>query len=285
MGHQQKQSGIYGFHNMPKDKKETSEFVKILGSKVILSFMLIYNCHLCPLLTCFIYFSWSTRKIFAVNHTSTIGNNFTLDLDTKQCSCRKWIISVIPCCHAIATMNYSNLDLENFIPTCFRRSTYEEAYASIIFPLNGHLLWERTTFPDLLPPVKRKLLGRPKKKRRLEAWELTNDDTQMRVGGHRKKCSICRQRGHNKNNCPLCPQPAETIEAMDETQPSQAPPTTQSPLPSQLPSPQSTHPPMSRTKLHDRRKATYMIWIYYVLCLRTLFLYFDDDVMWFMNFN
>ncbi|BAT81514.1 hypothetical protein VIGAN_03125200 [Vigna angularis var. angularis] len=119
------------------------------------------------------------------------------------------MISGIPCCHAIAAMNYCNVDPDNFIPTCFRRSTYEEVYASIIFPLNGPQLWKTTNFNDVLPPLIRKLPGRPKKKRKLEAWELTKDNTQMRVGGHRKKCTICRQTKHNRNNCPLQPQPAE----------------------------------------------------------------------------
>ncbi|XP_014496729.1 uncharacterized protein LOC106758307 [Vigna radiata var. radiata] len=121
---------------------------------------------------------WATNKtkvasmdftIFEVRHTSSVGNKFTLDLDTKECSCRKWLISGIPCCHAIATMNYSNVDPDNFTPTCFRRPTYEEVYASIIFPLNGPQLCETTHFNDVLPPMMRKLPGRPKKKRRLEA--------------------------------------------------------------------------------------------------------------------
>ncbi|XP_017426215.1 uncharacterized protein LOC108334790 [Vigna angularis] len=103
-------------------------------------------------------------RFWVPRHTSSVGNKFTLDLDTKKCSCRKWMISAIPCCHAIATMNYSNVDPENFIPTLFTRSTYEEVYASIIFPLNGHLLWETTNFNDVLPPVMRKMPGRPKKK-------------------------------------------------------------------------------------------------------------------------
>ncbi|XP_014506442.1 uncharacterized protein LOC106766208 [Vigna radiata var. radiata] len=179
--------------------------------------------------------NWSAMKIFEVRHCSAIDNKFKVDLDTHDCSCRKWLISGIPCCHAIAAMNYSSLDPEDFIPTWFKRSTYEEVYASIIYPVNGHLLWERTPYDDVLPPLKRKLPERPKKKRRLEAWELTKDDTQMRVGGHIKKCSLCRQRGHNKNNCPLRPQPTETA----ENQPSQAP-STQSPGSSQAPA--STQP-------------------------------------------
>jgi len=35
----------------------------------------------------------------------------------------------------------------------------------------------------------------------LEAWELRKDNTQMRPGGHRKRCSVCRALGHKRNNC------------------------------------------------------------------------------------
>jgi len=31
---------------------------------------------------------------------------------------------------------------------------------------------------------------------------LRKDNTQISKGGHRKKCSICRQIGHKRNNCP-----------------------------------------------------------------------------------
>ncbi|XP_014493085.1 uncharacterized protein LOC106755441 [Vigna radiata var. radiata] len=121
--------------------------------------------------------SWSTRWIFEVGHVSAVGNKFTVDLDTHECGCRKWMISGIPCCHAVAAMHYINLDPDTFIPTWFMKSTYEETYASIICPMNGHVLWENTSFPHVLPPVKRKMPGRPKKKRRLESWELTKDGT------------------------------------------------------------------------------------------------------------
>ncbi|WVY99898.1 hypothetical protein V8G54_025968 [Vigna mungo] len=96
---------------------------------------------------------------------------------------------------SLAAMKFLNLDPKNYVPIWFRRSTYEEAYASIIFPVNGHLLWERTPYVDVLPPFNRKLPGRPKKKRR-------RDETQMTKGGHCKKCSICRQVGHKRNKCP-----------------------------------------------------------------------------------
>ncbi|XP_022634217.1 uncharacterized protein LOC111241268 [Vigna radiata var. radiata] len=146
--------------------------------------------------------SWSAEKIFEVRHYAQITNKFAVNLDIQDCTCRKWLLTGIPCCHAITAMKFLNLDPENYVPIWFRRSMYEEAYASIIFPVNDHLLWERTPYVDVLPPFNRKLPGRPKKKRRLEQWELRRDETQMTKGGHRKKCSIGRQVGHKRNKCP-----------------------------------------------------------------------------------
>jgi len=39
---------------------------------------------------------------------------------------------------------------------------------------------------------------------------LRKDNTQISKGGHRKKCSICRQIGHNRNNCPDKPVDEQT---------------------------------------------------------------------------
>ena len=47
--------------------------------------------------------------------------------------------------------------------------------------------------------------GRPKKKRRLESWELRKDDMQVRQGGTHKRCAICRALGHKRNTCPQAP--------------------------------------------------------------------------------
>ncbi|XP_047168923.1 uncharacterized protein LOC124837561 [Vigna umbellata] len=112
--------------------------------------------------------SWSAEKLYEVRHFAQITNKFVVNLNSQECSCRKWLITGIPCCHAIVAMKFLNLDPEDYIPISFRRSTYDETYASIMFPVNGHLLWERTSYPDVLPPLKRTLPGRLKKKRRLE---------------------------------------------------------------------------------------------------------------------
>jgi len=79
---------------------------------------------------------------------------------------------------------------------------YEETYTPIIYPVNGPNVWEMNTNIEVMPPAKRILPGRPKKKRRLESWELRKDDTRVRLGGTRKRCAICRQLGHKRNSCP-----------------------------------------------------------------------------------
>jgi len=94
------------------------------------------------------------------------------------------MLSGISCCHALAAMRFLNLNAEEFIPHWFRICTYEETYHSIIYQVNGQLLWERTSYNDVQPPLKRRLPGRPKKKRRLEQWELKKNDTELRKGGH-----------------------------------------------------------------------------------------------------
>ena len=73
---------------------------------------------------------------------------------------------------------------------------------SLIYPVNGRHLWEMTSACDVLPPTKRVLPERPKKKRRLESWELKKDDTQLRQGGTCKKYGICRQVEHKRTNFP-----------------------------------------------------------------------------------
>ena len=139
-----------------------------------------------------------------MRHISIVGDKYTVNVDAQHCSCRKWFLTAIPCCHAIAAMNFINVNAEDFISIC------EEIYQYIIFPVNGEVLWERTPYPDVHPPHKRILPGRPKKKRRLEGWELRKDNTQINKGGQRKKCSICRQIGHNRNNYPDKPVDEQT---------------------------------------------------------------------------
>ncbi|WVZ25271.1 hypothetical protein V8G54_003815 [Vigna mungo] len=98
-------------------------------------------------------------QIFEICHTSNIGEKYVVNVEKRDCSCRKWTVTGIPCCHAITTMRFLNNNPEDFISLWFKTSTYGETYNPIIFPLNGPHLWQRTSYPDILPPPKRVLPG------------------------------------------------------------------------------------------------------------------------------
>ncbi|XP_052726016.1 uncharacterized protein LOC128194445 [Vigna angularis] len=151
-------------------------------------------------------------------------------INKRDCSCRKWTVTGIPCCHALTAMWFLNINPEDYIPNWFRTSTYEETYIPLIFPVNGLELWKRTSYADVLPPPNRVLPGRPRKKRRLESWEQKRDDTQLGQTGIPKRCGIYRQLGHRRTNCPQAQHQQATTHS---TQPSEQQHHEATPLPTQ----------------------------------------------------
>jgi hypothetical protein len=124
---------------------------------------------------------------------SNTGDKYVVNLLDKVCDCRKWLLTGLPCCHAISCMKYKYNKIANYVPSIFKKEQYVACYSSIIFPINGQDLWMRTDCTGLQqPPVKRQ----PRRPR-------------------------CKQTGHNKSTCPLPPPPAPP--PTDQTQSSQPP--------------------------------------------------------------
>ncbi|XP_014496741.1 uncharacterized protein LOC106758320 [Vigna radiata var. radiata] len=151
--------------------------------------------------------SWSGNKLFEVRHMYNNGDKYVVNIDDSSCTCRTWQLTGIPCSHSLAVMKFLNIDGETFIDSYYFKSKYEETYSTIIYPINGAKMWNITPYPDVYPPHKRVLPGRPKRKRRLEQWEMRKDESRMTKSGLRKRCRICRQHGHNRTHCPSATQP------------------------------------------------------------------------------
>ncbi|XP_014490739.1 uncharacterized protein LOC106753445 [Vigna radiata var. radiata] len=49
--------------------------------------------------------NWSGLQVFEIRHTSNLAEKYVVDVDKRDCSCRKWILTEIPCCHALTTMS------------------------------------------------------------------------------------------------------------------------------------------------------------------------------------
>lgn len=63
-------------------------------------------------------------------------------------------------------------------------------------------IWEITIYPDVFPRGKRILLGRSKKKGRLEQWKIRKDEIRLTKAGLHKRCCVCRKIRHNISSCP-----------------------------------------------------------------------------------
>jgi hypothetical protein len=159
---------------------------------------------------------------FQVIHLSNSGDKYAVNLQGMVCDCRKWNLTGLLCCHAIACMKHKHYNIADYVPSIYKKEAYAECYSSKIYPANGENLWMRTEYTDLQPPAIKKQPRRPKKKRRLDASELLREEGQMKRASYGIKCSRCKQSGHNKSTCPLPPPPPPPPES--ETQASQVPP-------------------------------------------------------------
>jgi len=55
-------------------------------------------------------------KVFEVAHLSVVGDKFVVNLDTQDCSCKKWMIISIPCCHQVF-----ELECRRLYPSMFQK--------------------------------------------------------------------------------------------------------------------------------------------------------------------
>ena len=62
--------------------------------------------------------------IYEVMHINVSGDKFTVDLKQKERSCKSWMLTGIPCYHAIACIQSRAEDPADYIPPMFRKENY-----------------------------------------------------------------------------------------------------------------------------------------------------------------
>lgn len=160
------------------------------------------------------------------------NEQFVVDLRDRTCSCRRWMLTGIPCNHAIAAIETACETVDEFVDTCYSKESFQKVYEPIIYPVEGPDLWPKTTKPDVVPPEIIKLPGRPKgarKKSSEERREINNkkaNTTKVKIcelsHGVQKMsrsgmmsdytCRKCGEKGHNKRKCPqLIPLESERV--------------------------------------------------------------------------
>ena len=112
--------------------------------------------------------------------------NFTVDMEKRHGSYRKWDTTAIPCAHAISCIFFNRQKAEQYVHRCFHVSTYKAYYEPVITPINGQNMWRPSGIQPVQSLIKRKPPGRPKKKRTKEAGEPAG-----RRVGISKQCRSC----------------------------------------------------------------------------------------------
>ncbi|XP_058759808.1 uncharacterized protein LOC131633114 [Vicia villosa] len=139
--------------------------------------------------------TYAGRLTFQVTYVMFI-DNFVVDLAKKTCSCKFWDLVGIPCRHAVATIHRKVDDPIKYVHKCYHRNNYLACYNEFITPLNGQNEWPRTTDPDILPPSFKRGPSRPKKLRRRDPYEASQNKWKRTNTSHR--CKTCFEYGHNK---------------------------------------------------------------------------------------
>ncbi|GJU11272.1 mutator type transposase [Tanacetum coccineum] len=128
-----------------------------------------------------------------------------VDVKEKTCSCRKWELTGMPCKHVVAAL-WDRGTPESWVHACYWLVTWKKVYSYKINPLNGKDLWKKHPCPNtLIPPKVHPQIGRPPKKRKKSADELSSQ--KMTKGGKLSRagktvtCDTCKTPGHNKRSC------------------------------------------------------------------------------------
>ena len=170
-----------------------------------------------------------------------------VDLDSRTCSCRLWDLSGIPCVHANAAINYINQTPDVYIDGYFSKENFKKSYSSNIKPVNGSNLWSQTGFIKPLPPLARRMPGRPTTKRKRHASEQEGRFSSTRVFVPRTvRCGKCLEYGHNQKSCKNEKKPVVPLLPKKRGRPRKHPLLTE--YDESLRASQSSQPPMQKNK-------------------------------------
>jgi hypothetical protein len=183
--------------------------------------------------------------VVSIRNVDVITEKYTVDLNKMECTCRRWMLTGIPCCHAICCYIHRKEDPTIAIPTIYRKETYQDVYSSIIYPTSGENLWVKTNLVDILPPPLRRAPGKPKRSRNKDADEKRSETGNCNRKGMIGRCTKCKQVGHNKTTCkgptPAGQTPSSAASGSSNTPtPTQATPNTLTPTQATLNTPTPT---------------------------------------------
>ncbi|KAL2900066.1 hypothetical protein RDABS01_025148 [Bienertia sinuspersici] len=81
-------------------------------------------------------------------------DTLNVDLEPRTCTCNKWNLTGIPCCHAISCIYFCHMEAEDFVHECYKKETYLKSYSVSIPPIQGERHWPKIHSPKGPPATK-----------------------------------------------------------------------------------------------------------------------------------
>ena len=144
--------------------------------------------------------TWNGADSFEVE---AFGHTFIVDLSTRECTCRIWKLTGIPCDHSIPCITTKRLEPIDFVDPCYHKSLLLQTYENVLFPTTSASFWVKVSEMTLAPPHCVTQPGRPKKLRKRGILEPIKRKGKLKASKKGKqRCGVCGQDKHNKKTCP-----------------------------------------------------------------------------------
>ncbi|GJW50791.1 transposase, MuDR [Tanacetum coccineum] len=110
------------------------------------------------------------------------GKRWVVMLDEKKCSCRVWQVKGMSCVHAAAFIAFIRESWDNYVDPYFTIKKFKDAYALEVATMPGKdNLVHLQTEDKIYPPVIKRPIGRPRKKRIVAANEPKKENSASNV--------------------------------------------------------------------------------------------------------
>ncbi|GKA76898.1 multidrug resistance-associated protein 5 [Tanacetum coccineum] len=100
--------------------------------------------------------------------------SYGVNIENRTCACKWWDLSGVPCVHSVAAFSFLKMDPVLGVSAWYSKKMWENAYSYFIRPVGGSAMWPNTPEEPPLPPVLRKMPGRPRKLRIKHVTERVN---------------------------------------------------------------------------------------------------------------
>ena len=81
---------------------------------------------------------WCKKRTPGPNGVSQVHENnasYTVNMDKRTCSCRRWDLTGIPCRHALKLIKDKKLHVEDFVADCYLTTLWKKQYSDSITPM------------------------------------------------------------------------------------------------------------------------------------------------------